>query len=60
MIEKNGPKAKNIAGVLGVSIPQSIVNVERIHTPNKSTYANKGSDFFFFFKIKTQRFNQKG
>lgn len=50
MIEKNGPKAKNIAGVLGVSIPQSIVNVERIHTPNKSTYANKRSDFFFFLR----------
>lgn len=53
MIEENGPKAKNIAGALGVSIPRSIVNVECIHTRNKSAYANEG--FCFVFKIKTRR-----
>lgn len=51
VIEENGPKAKNIAGVLGVSVPQSIVNVECIHT--QSVYANEG--FCFVFKIKTRR-----
>lgn len=53
---KNGPKAKNIEGVLVVSIPQSIINVEHICRQNKSIYAHKG---FRFFKDKDSD-NQKG
>lgn len=45
MIQKNGPKAKNIAGCW-VFLFQSIVDVEHIHTQNKSIYANKVFGFF--------------
>ena len=55
MVGKNGPKATNIVGVLGVSVPQSIVNVEHICRQNKSIYAKVWD---FFFKMKTH--HQKG
>lgn len=48
--ERRWTKGLKYCRVLGVSLPQSIVNVEHMHTPNKPIYANKGFGFFFFFK----------